>query len=52
MTKEDKYEALNEAIAIAKEHAKGGSEKITPGYALQEAYKIITKMMMEIEQED
>lgn len=48
-TKDQKFRALEEAIKIAKEHARGGSEKVTPDYVIEESYKTIVKLMDEVE---
>ena len=52
MTKEQKYQALTEAVNIAKEYGKSGAERaLDPGYVIEESYKTIVKIMTEIEQE-
>lgn len=49
--RKQKYAALNEAIKTAREFARGGSDKLTPGFVLEETYNLIVKLTDQIDQE-
>ena len=49
LTKKQKYIALNEAVKITREFSRGGSDKLTPGYVLEETYRAMIKLNEEIE---
>ncbi len=48
--KKQKQIALKQAIQIAREYARGGSEKSSPDVILEQSYKRIVQIMDEIEQ--
>jgi len=49
-TKKQKSDALEESISITKAFAQGGSNKVTPAFALKELYRTLLELYDEIEE--